>query len=190
MFYAKQEKPEQKLKFQDVFKTLNGFAFKSKQYTTNGSYKVITIKNITDDGFSGENSSKINIDTKCSRYILRKGEIVMTMTGNIGRIGVVDIDKCLLNQRVIKIESFSQAYTWSYLKINQKRIENLGKGTAQKNLSLQELNDLPVCNSIEEIARYKRFDPLYEDMASLLFIKAKLSETKSLLLNRFFGSIS
>ena len=104
------ERNEISNKFSKCFKCFSGFAFKSSEYTPSGSWKVITIKNVSDDGFDSSNSSKIEMINDYAPFKLNIGDIVLTMTGNVGRVGIVDDCNCLLNQRVLKITCCSKSY--------------------------------------------------------------------------------
>jgi type I restriction enzyme S subunit len=109
------------------------------------------------------------------------------MTGNIGRVGIVDDKNCYLNQRVLKITANSKLYLFSYLTKYKKEIIQLGKGTAQQNLSLQDLYELKVNNSKEEITRYSEFDYIFDLMLNYKFQIRKLKTEKDLLLKKYFG---
>lgn len=176
-------------RFSNCFRCYNGFAFKSSDYTPSGNWKVITIKNVNDDGFDSTSSSKIEMKDDYVPFKLNIGDIVLTMTGNVGRVGVVDDHNCLLNQRVLKIMCCSPSYLLGYLITHKNEIVALGKGTAQKNLSLQELKDLFIHNSENEIARFgKANDDLYAELVLLKMKIRKLRDMKKALLSKYFSS--
>ena len=108
------------------------------------------------------------------------------MTGNIGRSGIVDENNCYLNQRFLKIVSKSKLYLYDYLIKNKSKIITLGKGTAQLNLSLEDLNELIVNNSIEEINKFSKYDYLFDYILNLKLQIKKLKEIKSKLLEKYF----
>lgn len=176
-------------RFSNCFRCYNGFAFKSSDYTPSGDWKVITIKNVNDDGFDSASSSKIEMKDDYVSFKLNIGDIVLTMTGNVGRVGVVDDHNCLLNQRVLKIMCCSKSYLLGYLITHKNEIVALGKGTAQKNLSLQELKDLFIHNSENEIARFgKTNNDLYAELVLLKIKIRKLNDMKKTLLSKYFSS--
>lgn len=176
-------------RFSNCFRCYSGFAFKSSDYTPSGNWKVITIKNVNDDGFDSASSSKIEMKDDYVPFKLNIGDIVLTMTGNIGRVGVVDDHNCLLNQRVLKIVCYSKSYLLGYLITHKNEIVALGKGTAQKNLSLQELKDLFIYNSENEIAQFgEANDNLYAELVLLKIKIRKLCDMKKALLNKYFPS--
>ena len=79
----------------------NGYAFKSDTYSESGNYKVITIANVTGDKYiSTTNCNKIDdlpIEIQ-SHQILIVGDILISLTGNVGRVSIVNEENCLLNQ--------------------------------------------------------------------------------------------
>ena len=108
------------------------------------------------------------------------------MTGNIGRVGIVDENNCYLNQRVLKVNSVSKMYLYSYLCVYKSHIIALGKGTAQLNLSLEDLQNLPVKNSLEEIKLFNKYDSLFDLMLNINIQIKKLKREKLLLLSKYF----
>ncbi|MDI3349671.1 restriction endonuclease subunit S [Mycoplasmopsis arginini] len=169
-----------------VFKSFNGGTFESKYYVTNSNKKLITIKNIDDSGFNTNNVSQLSEEKADNKYLLSIGDIVLTMTGNIGRSGIVDENNCYLNQRVLKITSDSSSYLFAYLHKYKKEIIQLGKGTAQLNLSLDDLKELKVFNSYNEITSFKKYDCLYSSLLNCKLVIKKAKQIKQLLLSKYF----
>ena len=124
----------------------NGYAFSSNLYLDKGKYKIYTIKNITDNGINSNNCSYINeIPKKMHKEcFLIPGNILLTLTGHVGRVGIVYETNALLNQRVLKIVSEYPLLT--YLILNDKyiynQIKNNANGSSQKNLSSNTLNEI------------------------------------------------
>ncbi len=132
----------EEVKLGEIFDLLGGFAFKSEDYSDNGKYKIITIKNVQ-DGYL-DLSSTPTIETLPQKIksfqILKIGDILISLTGNVGRICIVDKNNCLLNQRVAKIVSKKpERSPFSYFYFKRKEMNelllNLAKGSAQLNLS-------------------------------------------------------
>ena len=92
-----------KLKFLSSF--VNGYSFKSESYDKSGEFPVLTIANVQSYrlDMSEYNSVKFVPEDIRKEQILHKGDMLISMTGNVGRVCFVDIDNCLLNQRVGKI---------------------------------------------------------------------------------------
>jgi type I restriction enzyme S subunit len=96
-----------------IAKLLSGFAFKSSTFVENGDYGLVTIKNVHDGVFIENCTSRLsnppgNMPTHCS---LKVADILLSLTGNVGRCCLVTVDGCLLNQRVAKIQPV-KAFDW------------------------------------------------------------------------------
>ena len=121
---------------------LSGYSFSSTTYSDKGKYKLITIKNVQDTGVNLEVDNHIerlpeNIPEFCK---LSYGDILMSLTGNVGRVGIMYAENCLLNQRVALIQpnqSYLSGYLYILFRSAQMRtlMENITTGTSQKNLS-------------------------------------------------------
>ena len=172
--------------FKDNFNILNGYAFKSKNYTEFGTYKVITIKNIKSDGFTTASCDFIDFNDDYRKVKLNIGDILLTMTGDVGRVGIVDQENCLLNQRVLKVTGISPAYTYAFLKSNYYNISMISKGSVQQNLSVNDLYNISVYNSKQQIFEFKKYDSLFEKMVALKKENIKLQQLKSNYLAKFF----
>jgi type I restriction enzyme, S subunit len=120
----------------------SGFAFKSSTYLELGKYGIVTIKNVHDGDFIMQVDSFLDdlpekLPTHCQ---LATGDILLSLTGNIGRVCLVVGDYYLLNQRVAKLvprEDISRAFTYFTFRESavQKRLEAISYGVAQQNLS-------------------------------------------------------
>ena len=120
----------------------NGFAFKSSMYVENGPFKVLTIKNVQDGNVDCSDSKCINeLPVKMKDFCrLKSGDVVLSLTGNVGRVGIVAEDNCLLNQRVAILQPKQHGYLAAlYFWFRQPSFQNamigIAKGTAQANLS-------------------------------------------------------
>lgn len=177
---------DKSISFKDAFKSFNGFAFQSKSYVNNSENKLITIKNIDDNGFNSTSVSFLSDDIINNTYLLDIGDILLTMTGNIGRYGIVDEYNCYLNQRVLKLECKSKLYLYCFLIKHKEKIISLGKGTAQLNLSLKDLYKIKVDNSSEEIDKFKFYDFIFFKIVNLKVKIKKLKKIKASLLFKYF----
>jgi len=79
----------------------SGFAFKSGTFTADGEHRLVTIKNVQDGSFNPESDSRMselpaNLPPYC---VLKDGEILLSLTGNVGRVCMVYDGPFLLNQR-------------------------------------------------------------------------------------------
>ena len=89
-------------KLGDICNILNGYAFKSEKYVDSG-IRVIRITNVQ-KGYMEDIDPKfysIEYSDELSKYILENGDLLMSLTGNVGRVGILS-DKFLpaaLNKR-------------------------------------------------------------------------------------------
>lgn len=133
-------------KLTDISTFINGFPFSTNLYSENGKYKLYTIKNVQNDGIVSKVDNKVKqlpnkMDEEC---LLKKGDIIMSLTGNVGRVGIVYEENALLNQRILKIKPINNmGYLYSFLKDKntQKKCEKIARGTSQKNLSPVEFGN-------------------------------------------------
>lgn len=155
-------------------------------YVSQSNNKLITIKNIDDSGFNTSSVSFIDDKYAEKYYLLEIGDILLTMTGNIGRCGIVDEENCYLNQRVLKLTCESKLYLYCFLLKYKNEIVNLGKGTAQLNLSLEDLKDIKIHNSCDDILLFKKNDFLFDELIKLKLKIRKLHALKANLLSKYF----
>ena len=143
LIYSK--KPNKKL--ENVAKSVNGYAFKSSDYVENGKYTILTIANVQKGEVDLNNSSHLDAIPYDIRpwQKLEIGDIVISMTGNVGRVARIDKQNCLLNQRVGKIipENINADYLYyllSYVRF-ENRMRHQAQGGAQDNLSVKDINN-------------------------------------------------
>ncbi|MCB0507121.1 MAG: restriction endonuclease subunit S [Bacteroidetes bacterium] len=133
-------------KLGDIAAVQNGFAFKSKEFKTNGTNRVIKIKNISGGIIDIENTDYIENDVAektQERFKIITGDILIAMTGaEIGKLGIVPktIQNLWLNQRVgLLKEKYKGSKYLAYLQLKsefgQDYIENTATGSAQPNIS-------------------------------------------------------
>lgn len=134
---------------------LSGFAFKSQTFNNSGRYKIVTIKNVQNGQFDSQNVSRIDeIPPKLpSHCYLADGDILLSLTGNVGRVCMVIGNDFLLNQRVAKLQSKYKAFTYCLFKSNDMYIlmNNLANGAAQQNLSPVRTGKIAVRIPSEEL---------------------------------------
>lgn len=124
----------------NIVKLLSGYPFKSSEYVSSGKYRLITIKNVKDGEFSPDNVDYIEQlpDKVPSHCILTEGDILLSLTGNIGRVCIVNGYNYLLNQRVAKLQTLHPAYAYCMFRSKEmlNKMTALSNGVAQQNLSL------------------------------------------------------
>lgn len=140
----------------------NGFAFKSDSFDDEGIYRIITIKNVQDGAFDSNNVSRIKqIPSKMPEWCnLKLGDILLSLTGNVGRVCLVTSANCLLNQRVAKLKSDYPAYTYILFRSKDMFImmNNLANGAAQQNLSPIRTGEQKILKPAETII--KKFEEI------------------------------
>lgn len=132
----------------------NGYAFKSSDYTDNGHY-LIRIKNVQQGFIEINDGCFVNIpnDAKFEKFKLKNGDIVVSLTGNVGRIArIKDVHlPAVLNQRVASVAPKSEkVLSPEYLYYLLRTPEFLefaigsGKGAAQQNISTSDMEKYQV----------------------------------------------
>ena len=131
----------------NICEILNGFAFKSNKYVSSG-IRIIRITNVQ-DGYIEDKTPvyyPLQFSEELDKYLLTKGDLLMSLTGNVGRVGVLPASflPAALNQRVACIRFYTpeiKEYIIWYLQseIFRKRCTLSGKGMAQQNISTEWL---------------------------------------------------
>ena len=132
-----------------------GHSFKSTEYVSAGA-RVIRISDVQAGTLSSETPKycPVNQPERAQKAKLQKDDLVISLTGNVGRVAVIDIDvlPAYLNQRVeaLRVDSgrVMQRFIFQYL----NRVdfvcecEQASSGSAQKNLSSKWLEryEIPV----------------------------------------------
>jgi type I restriction enzyme M protein len=141
------------VKLGDVCEVQNGFAFKSDEYVENG-IRIIRITNVQNGEIVDDDPKYISIgrEKEFHQFLLEKGDLLVSLTGNVGRVGRITADllPAALNQRVGRVSRpLKQISTeWLFCLLNTKRFEadaiKSSSGIAQKNLSSKWLEAYPV----------------------------------------------
>jgi len=135
----------------EIIQILSGYAFKSDTFTEAGPYRLITIKNVQDGSLNIDGAAYLSdIPDKMPQHChLAIGDILLSLTGNVGRVCIVDRDGLLLNQRVAKLQPKDKQNTFfTYALFRQDSFKQyliqIAKGTAQLNLSPVETSDTKI----------------------------------------------
>lgn len=143
-----QNAPEWELKALDsVARLRNGYAFKSGEYVGRGAFRIITIANVQQGALnltSTKTLPALPSDIQ-PHQILQVGDILISMTGNVGRVCRVTSEGLLLNQRVGKLipHAVVQNYFYQHLQRDDFRsgMQLKAAGGAQGNLSSGDISD-------------------------------------------------
>ena len=135
----------------DICSLPSGYSFKPNSYISNGKYNLVTIKNVNGIFVDYQKINKINvIPNNLKSYCkLNVGDILVSLTGNVGRISINTSSNSLLNQRVSIILCKNNEYKlYIYLLLNnpyyQLKINQIANGTSQKNLSPLDIEKLKI----------------------------------------------
>jgi type I restriction enzyme S subunit len=123
-------------------------------------------------------------DMKLERFILNEGDILISLTGNIGRVGIIQEDRlhAVLNQRVariiIKDQSADRDFLFRFLmsRTFRESLQEVGHGVAQQNVRTKEIESvrLSLPNMKEQRRIVEEFDNFAEETQRL----ARLYEQK------------
>ena len=182
--------------YSDSFEFLGGFAFKSKTYQLDGRYGIVTIKNVHDARFVPDCPSRLDEPPEKMKghCILKTGDVLLSLTGNVGRACIVYGKNFLLNQRVAKVigkAGVPRSFVyWTFSNENsQKELKNLAYGVAQLNLSPVKLSEREfvkpsptLLGIFEEIA-----EPIFQQICILNLQVSELEKARDLLLPRLMN---
>ena len=141
-----------KIRIGDVCDILNGYAFKSENYIDSG-IRVIRIANVQKGYIEDTTPAFCPYDSKgLERYMLEEGDLLMSLTGNVGRVALLQKDMlpAALNQRVaclrLKSNQISKGYLFHFLNSNffEQQCIQSSKGVAQKNMSTEWLKEYEI----------------------------------------------
>ena len=189
------DKEWERKKVGDFAELKNGYSFDSKTYDAEGEFNVLTIANV-------QGSRNIVIDEKTNRIkqvprdiqphqILKDGDILVSMTGNVGRVSLNSGDKNLLNQRVGLLQMYNGGADFLYTSISTPRFENKmiesGQGAAQKNISKSDIENFEIMNtSLEE---QKKIAEFFKQLDKLIELNEKKVEKLELLKKALLGKM-
>ena len=140
-------------KLGEVCQILNGFAFKSENYVDEG-IRVMRITNVQ-KGEIVDDAPKyypLTEMTKISQFLLSENDLLMSLTGNVGRVGLLQKEMlpAALNQRVacIRIKDNNLLLKYLFYKLNSNEFEHEcifnATGIAQKNMSTEWLKKVSI----------------------------------------------
>lgn len=166
IFSRKGEGWEEK-RLDEISKIVNGFSFKSKDFSDSNSVKSIKITNVGVKEFveNGENKLPKSYSDKYSNVKVRNGDLVLALTRTIISDGLKvarvpeSYDGALLNQRVAAIIPENMVINSSFLyyyfcsDIVEEYVLSNVNTLMQPNLSIKDLNRMPVpvCDMDEQL---------------------------------------
>ena len=140
---------ERKISIYEIGSLNNGYAFQSSSYDPAGEYEILTIANVTGNRYIC-NSGCSRILTKPSdlqsHQDLKKNDILISMTGNVGRVSLCKDGKYLLNQRVglLKVNpDINAEFVYQALSSHdfEKTMISCSQGAAQMNIGKGDIEN-------------------------------------------------
>ena len=177
----------------EIATIFSGYPFSSKTMNKEGKYKIITIKNIQDGRLDSSSVDCIdsipdNMPDYCK---LNEKDILLSMTGNVGRVCIFFGKNCLLNQRVAKITGSNLGYLYCLFRSPDmyNKICNLSNGVAQQNLSLTRIRKTQIlfpAKNIREVFE-KNIIPMINQILTVSKQNRLLQEARDRLLPKLMN---
>ena len=159
--FARKDLLETTICLADIATLKNGYAFQSSKYNTQGMWKILTIANVSGERYINDNDCNciINLPNDIQEHqVLKEGDILISLTGNVGRVSLCKAGSYLLNQRVGLLhitENVNQEFIYQVL--SSRRFENsmvaCGQGAAQMNIGKGDVENfvLPYSSNTNNI---------------------------------------
>ena len=164
----------------------NGYAFKSSTYVLGGMYQIITITNVQ-DGHLNLNTvntiSELPSDLQDHQQ-LSHGDILISMTGNVGRVCIVKEPHCLLNQRVGKLVARKIDPLFLYHVVHDRRfllsMIEMAVGGAQGNLGKSDITGYS-CFLSKNLVEQRTIATVLSDMdAEIAALERRRDKTRAI----------
>jgi len=153
----------------DLINVQSGYAFKSKDYTEDGHF-LIRIGNVQDGCLTLDKPKHVALDESTYRFSLNEGDLLTSLTGNIGRVARVEKSHlpAALNQRVARLtvkdlDVLSKEYLFYFLKSDlfRYKLSSIGHGAAQQNVSPNAIKELTI--PITKLSEQKRIVAILDE---------------------------
>ncbi|WP_112444848.1 restriction endonuclease subunit S [Streptococcus sp. 596553] len=188
--FAGFENDWKEVKLGEVCSIKGGNAWKSEHYSTDGKYLVVTISNVKGNEYIDDTYGN-RIDTVESQFILEQGNILISLTGNVGRVSKMTEVAAVLNQRVGKLAT-NQSNNFLFTLLSNRNFEKemvlSSQGAAQANISNNDVlnykTSFPSLPEQEAIGSF--FQDLDKSIAKQEEKVNQLKESKQTLLRKMF----
>ena len=140
--FARKDLLETTICLSNIATLKNGYAFQSGKYNALGKWKILTITNVPGERYINDEDCNciINLPNDIQDHqVLKEGDILISLTGNVGRVSLCKTGNYLLNQRVGLLQlakNVDQEFLYQIL--SSQRFENnmiaCGQGAAQMNI--------------------------------------------------------
>ena len=155
--FARKDLLEKQITISEIGTLKNGYAFQSSTYNPAGNHQIITIANVSGERYIDVDSCNCIMripDDIQVHQVLKKDDILISLTGNVGRVSLCIWGNCLLNQRVglLQLKQYVNR-EYVYQALSSKRFEQAmiacGQGAAQMNIGKGDVEDYTIpysCN--------------------------------------------
>ena len=178
-------------KAEDLINVIGGYAFKSDCFVEDG-IPILRIGNVNTGRFTTNNLVFWNEDISLKRYAIFPGDIVMSLTGTVGKddygnLCILDNSYRMyyLNQRNAKLELKKDLESFYILflfkdKDFKKKLTDVSRGVRQANISNKDILNLPIplpplslqqsfADKISAIEQMKAKNKAAQEEAEMLF---------------------
>ena len=159
--FARKDLLETTICLSNIATLKNGYAFQSGKYNALGKWKILTITNVPGERYINDEDCNciINLPNDIQDHqVLKEGDILISLTGNVGRVSLCKDGDYLLNQRVGLLQlakNVNQEFLYQIL--SSQRFENsmiaCGQGAAQMNIGKGDVESyvLPYSSNVNNI---------------------------------------
>ena len=152
---------EAKMQISQIGSLKNGYAFQSSSYDSSGEYEIITIANVAGERhIYTEGCNRIHTlpSDLQPHQELKDGDILISLTGNVGRVSLCKEGKYLLNQRVGLLQLKAGVNReFVYQALSSRKFElnmiSCGQGAAQMNIGKGDVEsyEIPYSNNPQNL---------------------------------------
>jgi len=157
----------------DIATLKNGYAFQSSKYNALGKWKIITIANVSGERYINDKDCNriINLPNDIQDHqVLKEGDVLISLTGNVGRVSLCNVGSYLLNQRVGLLQVAKNVeQEFLYQVLSSHNFENsmiaCSQGTAQMNIGKGDVESyvLPYSSNANNIHLVAKILHLYDE---------------------------
>ena len=171
--FARKDLLETTICLSDIATLKNGYAFQSGMYNALGKWKILTISNVSGERYINDKDCnciiKLPNDIQ-DHQVLKEGDILISLTGNVGRVSLCKTGNYLLNQRVGLLQLAKNVdEEFLYQILSSQRFENnmiaCGQGAAQMNIGKGDVESfvLPYSSNVNNIRLVAKILHLYDE---------------------------
>lgn len=164
----------------------------------NSGYLMLSSQNIINDKINYDNArflSKEDFEKENTRTDLKRGDVLLTIVGTVGRTAVITDEENITLQRSVAVlkplKEIKSEYLVGALKSDEvvKQLNKGTKGVAQKGIYLNDLKKMII--SVPPIELQNQFADIVKQIDKQKFILGKIlketEELKKSLMNKYFG---